>query len=222
MIVSTGDSTVGIKRQLCRSLSAVCLVSLCVCGLPKSCENRLQASDAVGANGRATNTFGPDWIVKQGEIDWSWIVIHHSATSAGSVDAIHQDHRRRKDIYGEPWLGVGYHFVIGNGKGQPDGNVAATFRWEQQLHGAHSGDAVYNARGVGICLIGNFEKTAPTPGQIAALQSLVATISERHRIPRDHIIGHASIKATACPGRNLPLNDIRNAAGSGQHHKELN
>jgi hypothetical protein len=95
--------------------------------------------------------------------DWKHIVIHHTATTSGSVESIHAAHLKNKDKNGNPWLGIGYHFVIGNGDGMPDGLVEPTFRWRTQIQGAHAGSSNkdYNERGIGICLVGNFEKTPP-------------------------------------------------------------
>jgi N-acetyl-anhydromuramyl-L-alanine amidase AmpD len=92
-----------------------------------------------------------------------------------------------------------------------DGAVEPTFRWEEQLHGAHSGDPLFNARGIGICLIGNFEKTPPSKAQVTAVKELVKALAGRHQIVREKIIGHASVKATACPGKHFPLQDVRAA-----------
>ncbi len=152
---------------------------------------------------------GSQWMAGVPESDWKYIVIHHTATGSGSVESIHSEHRRRKDADGNPWLGIGYHFVIGNGQGMQDGAVESTFRWEEQLHGAHSGNALFNARGIGICLIGNFEQAPPTKKQMHAVRNLVQVLATRHEIPGEQIIGHGSVKATACPGKHFPLNGLR-------------
>lgn len=149
------------------------------------------------------------WMADVEETEWQYIVIHHSATDSGSVESIHEEHLNRRDAEGNPWLGIGYHFVIGNGHGMPDGTVQATFRWKEQIHGAHSGSEVFNARGIGICLIGNFEDAPPTKAQIHSLKSLAKVLAARHRINPKNLTGHASVKATACPGKHFPLNEIR-------------
>ena len=149
------------------------------------------------------------WMANVSETAWQYIVVHHSATESGSVESIHQDHLQRKDADGNPWLGIGYHFVIGNGNGMPDGMVEATFRWKEQIHGAHSGDALYNARGIGICVIGDLEKNPPSQAQIKSLKQLVNVLATRHRITPERLIGHAAVKPTACPGKHFPLNEIR-------------
>lgn len=90
-----------------------------------------------------------------------------------------------------------------------DGAVEATFRWNEQIHGAHSGSVLFNARGIGICLIGNFEKTPPTKAQWQSVQELVKVLAFRHGITREKVVGHASVKATACPGKHFPLKELR-------------
>lgn len=90
----------------------------------------------------------------------------------------------------------------------PDGEVVPTFRWQEQLHGAHSGHAVFNSRGIGICLIGNFEVSRPTVKQLAAVKRLVRVLAVRHQIPEDRVIGHSAVKATSCPGKKFPLEEL--------------
>jgi hypothetical protein len=135
---------------------------------------------------------------------WSEIVLHHSATHTGDVASIDQAHRQQKDSQGRPWLGIGYHFVVGNGRNMGDGEVQATFRWREQLAGAHAGNRTHNEQGIGICLIGNFEEQPPTPKQIDATRDLVRQLAKRHAITRERILRHSDIQATACPGRQFP------------------
>lgn len=149
------------------------------------------------------------WLAEVPEIGWQYVVIHHSGTTEGSVASIHAEHRRRVDASGNPWLGIGYHFVIGNGQGMPDGHVEATFRWKEQIHGAHSGNAAVNARGIGICLIGNFENHRPTDKQIQSLKRLLTELSQRHQIPEVRLLGHSDVKATACPGKHFDFSELR-------------
>ncbi len=167
-----------------------------------------QQSDSQQSKGKPSQE-NQEWRAEVPESRWNWLILHHSATASGSVETIHDEHRRRTDGQGNQWLGIGYHFVIGNGNGMPDGHVAATFRWEQQIHGAHSGHAIFNARGVGICLIGNFEISAPTVKQLAAVKRLVRVLAVRHQIPADRVIGHSSVKATSCPGKKFPMQEVR-------------
>ena len=141
---------------------------------------------------------------------WKYIVLHHSATASGSVESIHAAHRRRRDANGQPWLGIGYHFVIGNGDGMGDGEVAATFRWRQQIDGAHAGVAEFNQLGVGVCLIGNFEDGSPTSAQLASAKRLIHALQAEYGIDDDRILAHRDLKPTACPGEQFSLRVLRN------------
>jgi hypothetical protein len=139
---------------------------------------------------------------------WQSIVIHHTATSRGSVESIHEAHLKRKDKSGNPWLGIGYHFVIGNGNGMVDGSIEPTFRWRGQLHGAHAGGGEHNNFGIGIALVGNFEEGPPSPRQLASVKRLVAALKTEYAIQSDHVVAHNDIKATACPGKYFPMDEV--------------
>jgi hypothetical protein len=175
----------------------------------------ISAQTAQGLGGKRETVTVPAaraterWLADVPETGWQYLVIHHSGTAEGSVASIHAEHRRRVDAVGNPWLGIGYHFVIGNGQGMPDGHVEATFRWKEQIHGAHSGNAAVNARGIGICLIGNFENHRPTDNQIQSLKALLTELSQRHQIPEARLLGHSDVKATACPGKYFDFSELR-------------
>ncbi len=146
---------------------------------------------------------------------WQFIVVHHSATHAGGAGRFDQMHR------GNGWDELGYHFVIGNGTDTPDGSVEVGSRWRKQKHGAHAktADNRFNELGIGICLVGNFDESAPTPRQMHALTVLTAHLMQQYRVPASRIIGHGDTKATACPGRQLDsrLASVRRAAEGLAH-----
>jgi hypothetical protein len=147
--------------------------------------------------------------------EWKYVVVHHTATGAGNVDSINASHLKKKDKNGNPWLGIGYHFVIGNGDGMADGAIEPTFRWRTQIQGAHAGSANkdYNERGIGVCLVGNFEKSPPTAAQKKSVKLLVSTLRNEYRIPVANVVGHKDIRASAteCPGKFFPMHEV--AAG---------
>ncbi len=144
--------------------------------------------------------------------EWQYIVIHHTATNSGSVESINAAHLKNKDKSGNPWLGIGYHFVIGNGDGMSDGAIEPTFRWRTQIQGAHAGSTNkdYNERGIGICLVGNFEKTPPTAAQRKSVKLLVATLRAEYKVPMAAVVGHKDIRASAteCPGKLFPMAEV--------------
>lgn len=139
---------------------------------------------------------------------WKFIVVHHSAQATGSYDQIDREHRK---IQG--WDGCGYHFVIGNGTGSPDGQVEVARRWSNQKHGLHCKNAAnpdVNEYGIGICMVGNFDEAPPTPKQVAAARALVAYLEERYKVPSEAVGTHAELAgvASACPGKNFPEEQI--------------
>ena len=151
---------------------------------------------------------GNPWKPGVPEREWNHIVIHHTASSGGSVESIHEAHLKRKDKNGDSWLGIGYHFVIGNGSGMSDGAIEPTFRWKQQMHGAHAGVTQYNQHGIGIVLVGNFEEAPPSSAQMVAVKQLVGTLKSAYQIAGDQVVGHGDVKATACPGKYFPLAEV--------------
>ena len=135
---------------------------------------------------------------------WKYVVIHHSATEVGSAQAFDRAHRARG------WDGLGYHFVITNGRGGPDGAVTVGSRWLSQKHGAHCGGTPaneYNEIGIGICLVGDFTDQMPTNAQIDSLRQLVSFLVRTYGIDSRNVIGHreAPNARTECPGRKLDL-----------------
>ncbi|MHC4117823.1 MAG: peptidoglycan recognition protein family protein [Planctomycetota bacterium] len=157
-----------------------------------------------------------DWLPpSRMEKPWTAIVIHHSATDTGNVAIFDRMHREENH-----WDGVGYDFVIGNGTDSADGQVEVTFRWQQQVAGAHCGgtpDNWANIEAVGICLVGDFDYTAPTAKQMQSLVKLTRFLQERYRIPTSRIYGHSDTpgaRVTDCPGRMSPVAGLKETLGS--------
>lgn len=129
---------------------------------------------------------------------WKYVVVHHSGSAEGNAASFHRAH------LGRGWDGLGYDFVIGNGRGSPDGHVEVGYRWTQQKDGAHAGNDEMNQHGVGICLVGNFNDTRPTPAQMRSLLRLCNFLSEYCDIPPANLRLHRHIKSTDCPGAHFP------------------
>ncbi|MEO1130678.1 MAG: peptidoglycan recognition family protein [Planctomycetota bacterium] len=132
---------------------------------------------------------------------WSGIVIHHSGAVSGSPQGLAQEHEELG------LRGLGYHFVLCNGRGAPDGEIHVGYRWDQQLPGAHAvgpNADFYNARAIGICLIGDGERRAFTEAQMVRLTELVSAIQERTGIPDADVRLHRDIASTPSPGRLFP------------------
>ena len=136
---------------------------------------------------------------------WDYIVVHHSATNAGNARVFERNHRARG------YRALGYHFVIGNGTyGTDDGEIEVGFRWLRQWDGAHTKGNV-NKVGIGICLVGNFEESAPSKKQMESLTRLTTHLAYRYDIPLENIKGHKDFvnNTTKCPGKNFPWDSFR-------------
>jgi hypothetical protein len=136
---------------------------------------------------------------------WKWIVIHHSATPTGGAAAFDKMHKAKG------WDELGYHFVVGNGTDTHDGQIEVGGRWVKQKWGAHTKtpDNQFNEHGIGICLVGNFDVSHPSDGQLKSLARLVSFLMKTYHIPADHVLGHRDCKSTDCPGKYMSLAKVR-------------
>jgi N-acetyl-anhydromuramyl-L-alanine amidase AmpD len=131
-----------------------------------------------------------------------FIIIHHSAVSreanAKQFEAIKRNH------ISKGWGDIGYHFLI-------DPNGKLNFGRKETAIGAHCSHGGMNNKSIGICLAGNFEIEKPTDHQIFMLRDALQMLSYRFKIPRARILGHKETgAATACPGKNLAMDFVRN------------
>lgn len=159
----------------------------------------------------------PSWRVDAKPGRWRLIVVHHTATKGGSAKSIDRHHREVNK-----WEnGLAYHFLIGNGRDMPDGEVFASRRWLEQLDGAHIKEMREhkkpNAFAIGIALVGNFEEAVATPRQLAALRGLLGFLMREYGLKATDIVGHgeAAVKYTACPGKLFFLDEVRNTLYTG-------
>lgn len=134
---------------------------------------------------------------------WRYIVIHHSATDEGTVrgmDRFHREARRMEN-------GLAYHFVIGNGRGMRDGEIAVGPRWRPQQDGGHLRSEAQNRVAIGICLVGNFDRHPPTAAQMRSLEALTRALMRRCNLPARAVRTHQQINVihTRCPGRKFPM-----------------
>lgn len=144
---------------------------------------------------------------------WQSIVIHHSGAMVGSPASLDAQARS----FG--LQGLGYHFVIGNGRGIDDGELHVGYRWLDQAPGAHAAgkDADwYNLHAIGICLVGNGDRGEFTPGQLRRLTQVVDTLAREFKIPRERIVFHSDIAPVSSPGMLFPKAAFREQLPSGR------
>ncbi|MEC7230003.1 MAG: LysM peptidoglycan-binding domain-containing protein, partial [Verrucomicrobiota bacterium] len=133
---------------------------------------------------------------------WQHIIVHHSAIKYGNVEKYDAAHRLRG-----MQNGLAYHFLIGNGIDAGEGEIEIGPRWQKQQPGGHVKNPLINQTAIGICLIGNFEKTHPSKKQLAAFTQLVDWLQGVALGKKVHFAGHRELKGeqTVCPGKHFPL-----------------
>jgi len=137
---------------------------------------------------------------------WKYIVVHHSGVPEGTMKGMDRYHREERHMEN----GLAYHFVIGNGNGMKDGEIGVGARWKQQLNGGHLRSTAQNQVALGICLVGNFDKTSPTPKQMASLEALTRALMKRCNLKASAVRSHKQINVvgTRCPGRKFSINAL--------------
>ncbi len=145
--------------------------------------------------------------IKKGR--WKHIIIHHSAMPIGSAKGLDRFHREERHMEN----GLAYHFLIGNGRGMGNGEIFISRRWEQQLDGGHVKSHELNQTSIGICLVGNFEKSRPNTAQMKSLEGLVRYLMTITKLPSSSVTTHKIIHPnhTLCPGKNFPTKKFRAA-----------
>ncbi|MFL0197406.1 peptidoglycan recognition family protein [Clostridium sp. WILCCON 0269] len=121
------------------------------------------------------------------------IVLHHAESSKCSVYDVDQWHKSNG------WAGIGYHyFVTKQGQiytGRPENAV-----------GAHCPGM--NDHSIGICAEGTYMKEVMPEVQKQAIVDLGKYIKDKYKITK--IGGHKEFYSTDCPGKNYPLQDMKN------------
>lgn len=120
-------------------------------------------------------------------MNWTGVVIHHSASGDVSASTIDQWHKSRG------FREIGYNYVI------RESGIIEPARYAS-VAGAHA--LGRNASHLGICLTGHFGQHAPTLAQINSLVHLTKGICDRYQIDVSNVERHHE----HCPGRLFPWN----------------
>ena len=100
---------------------------------------------------------------------WRYIVVHNSGTAQGNARAFDYYHRYVRKMPN----GLAYHFVIGNGTSSGDGAIEIGPRWTGQINGGHVHSDYLNSIALGVCLVGDYNRSKPTRAQLEALEELI-------------------------------------------------
>jgi N-acetylmuramoyl-L-alanine amidase len=130
---------------------------------------------------------------------WKYVYVHHSRTASGNAVSL-----------SNAATGLGDHFVIGNGDGAIDGEIQIGQRWSQQL----SANPPPGARGIdpaciSVCVVGDFDRTVPTPTQLRRLAQLVNALQGRLDIPAGQVLLMSQAGSAAGMGKYFPATAFR-------------
>ena len=144
---------------------------------------------------------------------WTHLVVHHSGIEDGNAKSYDGAHRRRGMENG-----LAYHFVIGNGRDSGDGQIEIGPRWTRQIYGGHVRSQAMNDHGIGICLVGNFEKRTPGKKQLASLYALLDWLRADGlpgtAVPKVTVHRWVDRNHTVCPGKRFPYSELKRRYGA--------
>jgi hypothetical protein len=67
--------------------------------------------------------------------------------------------------------------------------------------------------------VGNFQQHAPSRAQLKTLAQLINQLRVEFNIPAENVLGHRTVKDTACPGGSFPWRTLYAMMGlPGPHH----
>ncbi|GDY14718.1 hypothetical protein LBMAG53_35960 [Planctomycetota bacterium] len=92
------------------------------------------------------------------------------------------------------WAAIGYHYLVGRDGAIYEGRPI-------KFQGAHVSGS--NANNLGVTVIGDFSKAAPSARQLASLRAFLEDSRARYRLPLAKIYGHRDLRPTICPGDGL-------------------
>ena len=135
---------------------------------------------------------------------WSRITVHHSAdtlsngsdgTLAESKEVVRKIQSYHMQDPGRLYGDISYHYLIDSAGRIFEGR-------ELEWQGAHAG-GINNNQNLGICVLGDFSRGAPTEAAFTSLQLLLDALRERYRIPTSRVFPHKHFSDTVCPGPAL-------------------
>ena len=136
-----------------------------------------------------------------------YIIIHHYGFAKATLQSIRNRHMEEMG-----WTDIGYHYIIGNGNGIPDGEVVegrSTSKGSCQCRD-------FNSRSISVLLVGDFDRYYPSKTQWKSLLSLLRRLMDEFNVPVDCVIGHREAYRLAgreaersCPGWKMDMDKLR-------------
>ncbi len=134
-----------------------------------------------------------------------FVILHHSTTRDSETFSWSAIRRHHVETLG--WRDIGYHFGI---ELVADGVEVMLGRMPGEV-GAHCIAGGMNARSVGVCVVGNYDREdVPHAHEQAALR-LVRWVCRVYRIPTENVLGHreVALDGRTCPGGRFDMGRFR-------------
>lgn len=146
-------------------------------------------------------------------INKTHIVIHHSA-SADHPTLLNFQAIRDHHVNVNKWRDVGYNFVLDRINGRVETLIGRLLNDT----GAHTREMNLNNVGIGICLVGDYDKKPPEMDALLKLADLCRSLMVQFQIPSPAVIGHREAQAMggvpveerkSCPGLQFDMAAFR-------------
>lgn len=138
------------------------------------------------------------------------LVVHHSLTEDG--DTKNWNAIRKYHMETNGWADIGYHYGIEKVRGK----ITLQYGRKVSRTGAHV--AGMNKNTIGICVVGNYDKRAPSAEKLNKLEALVRQLQRTFKVPSKNVIGHWEAQRLqglppeqrkSCPGTKFDMAAFR-------------
>lgn len=147
------------------------------------------------------------------------IVVHHSA-SADHPTLLNFQAIRDYHVKVNGWRDIGYNFVLD----RVGGRVETLVGRQLDDAGAHTRELNLNNVGIGVCMVGDYDKEYPAVDAMVCLIRLCRSLMRQFNIPAFNVIGHREAQAAggvplagrkSCPGAKFNMDELRARLASG-------
>ena len=129
------------------------------------------------------------------------VYIHHTHTGRETT----AEQIRRMHVDGRGWTDVGYHWLL---RYPSDGAPVELHAGRPEgIKGAHVRGR--NAGSIGIAMIWRADNEPPPAVLLEEVAQVAASVCRRHGLPHEAVRGHGEATATACPGRHVNMDALR-------------
>jgi N-acetyl-anhydromuramyl-L-alanine amidase AmpD len=178
------------------TLTSALLLALAPAPLSPEQTNKLLAIEAPQSVDRIFQTTSP---IRPGQ--WKYIYVHHSKTPVNDPGAMALQRAN----------GLSDHFLIGPNETTGTLEIEIGQRWLGQFGAIPpEGASKLDPSTVSICVVGDFDRTLPTPAQMQTITQLVTTLQSRLSIPAQNVvIATGAVGTRAGAGKYFPTTAFR-------------